>query len=191
MLTNINSSDVVDTFGLTAITYFPHVQGAHLGRSTANFLATVGLPGNTFFSPRLDLEDESLTRLAFGASVKASFERDGATCPPEAVSWEELGGFQYAMVAVDPTDGRIYAFSEGEVDHRPMHADVSSLVHSLTVLEKGKAHYTGIARDDDESRDRVVEHMRQEIAIVDATPFADDEGEWPRLFDEINLGMWG
>ncbi|MFD4318991.1 SUKH-4 family immunity protein [Streptomyces sp. NPDC058548] len=191
MLTNIDTSDVVGTFGLTAVTYFPHVQDAHLDRSTANFLATVGLPENTFFSPRLDLEDENLARLAFGASVKVSFEKDGATCPPETVTWEELGGFQYAMVAVDPTDGRIYAFSEGEVDYLPMHTDVSSLVHSLAVLEKGKAQYKGIDRDDDEARDRVVEHMRQEITAVDATPFADDEGEWPSLFEEINLGMWG
>ncbi|WP_369147253.1 SUKH-4 family immunity protein [Streptomyces sp. R44] len=191
MLTDINSSDVVDTFGLTAITYFPHVRGAHLHGPTADFLAGVGLPENRFFSPRLDLEDESLHRLDFGASLKASFERDGAKCPPEATAWEELGGFQYATVAIDPADGRIYAFSEGEVDYLPLHADVSSLVHSLTVLEKGKSRYKGIDRDDDEARDRVVQQMRDEITAVDETPFADDEGEWPSLFEEIGLGMWG
>ncbi|MEU3607966.1 SUKH-4 family immunity protein [Streptomyces sp. NPDC035033] len=191
MLTDISPTEVVHRLGLRAVTYFPRVPGAHLHAPTAGFLATVGLPESTFFSPRLDLDGSALQRVAYGPSVKAAFARYGVECPPGAEHWEEIGGFLYAMVAIAPETGMIYAFSEGEPEPRPMHADVSSLVHALMVLERGKAHYRGIGRDEEAARNAVLARMRQEITAVDPTPFADEEGEWPHLFEEIGYGMWG
>ncbi|MEV6652040.1 SUKH-4 family immunity protein [Streptomyces sp. NPDC051219] len=192
MLTSITAEKVIETFGLNAVTYFPRVAGAHMQESTAHFLSNVGLPEDSFFSPRIGLEDESPARLTFGPSLNAIFEADGAQCPPESEGWEVLGGFVYATVAIDPRDGRIYAFPEGEEFYVPMHADVSSLVHSLIVLEKGKSEYKKLPQlDEDQARIEVVERMKQEIMAVDETPFVSADGEWSKVFEEISFGMWG
>ncbi|MFI8515141.1 SUKH-4 family immunity protein [Streptomyces sp. NPDC085460] len=85
----------------------------------------------------------------------------------------------------------MYALPEGEPEPLLMHADVSSLVHALMVLERGQTEYRDTNRDDDAARGAVVSRMRQDITTVDPTPFADDESEWSRLFEELGLGMWG
>ncbi|WP_051842091.1 SUKH-4 family immunity protein [Streptomyces sp. NRRL F-5193] len=191
MLTTISPSQVIHQFGLGAVTYCPRVPGARLHAPTANFLASVGLPENKFFSPRLDLENGVIPRLYYGPSLQACLARDGIECPPGTERWEVIGGFIFAMVALDPENGTVHAFSEGEPEPLAMHADVSSLVHSLMVLERSQADYREIDPDDDAARDAVVARMRQEIVTVDPTPFAEDVSEWSNLFEEINLGMWG
>ncbi|MFF9340264.1 MULTISPECIES: SUKH-4 family immunity protein [unclassified Streptomyces] len=142
-------SQATRQFGLRAVTYHPRVPGAHLHAATAEFLASVGLPGNKFFSPRLDLETGVLPRLDHGASLTASLAGDGIGCPPGAERWEVVGGFVFSMVALDPESGMVYALSEGEPEPLLMHADVSSLVYALMVLERGKADYQGIHADAD------------------------------------------
>ncbi|MFC8230647.1 SUKH-4 family immunity protein [Streptomyces sp. NPDC057287] len=190
MLTQITPDVVIEAFGLSSVTYLPQTEPGHLHRPTANFLATVGLPESKFFGPRKDLEDNSAQRLRFGPSLKAYFERIGSELPPEAETWEHLGDFIYATVALDPRDGRIYAFPEGEADYQPMHEDVSSLVHALIILNRGRVDYLKLETDDDEQRVRIVDRMTEEIAAVDPTPFADEEAEWSTLFDQISLNMW-
>ncbi|MFD8012661.1 SUKH-4 family immunity protein [Streptomyces sp. NPDC058955] len=191
LLVDISPAQVVRQFGLGAVTFSPRVPGGRLHAPTAGFLSAVGLPESKFFSPRLDLESERRLGIDHGPRVKAYFARYGAECPPEAEGWEVIGGFLFALVAIAPENGMIYAFSEGEPDPHLMHGDVSSLVHALMVLERGRAHYRGLDFDDDAGRGAVVARMRREITSVDPTPFVDDEGEWPRLFEEIGLGMWG
>lgn len=190
MLTRITTEDVIEAFGLGFITYFPQPVHGRLHGPTADFLATVGLPESKFFGPRLDLDDDSTQRLRFGPSLKASFERAGSELPPEAETWEKLGDFVYATVALDPRDGRVYAFPEGESDYQPMHLDVSSLVHALTVLHRGRVDFRKLGPDEDEQRGQIVDRMTQEITAVDPAPFADEEGEWETLFDQIRLNMW-
>ncbi|MFB7375615.1 SUKH-4 family immunity protein [Streptomyces sp. NPDC056222] len=190
ILTHITPEAVIEAFGLTSVTYFPQAAPGHLHGPTANFLATVGLPENKFFGPRMDPEDDSARRLRFGPSLKASFERAGSELPPEAETWETIGDFIYATVALDPRDGRVYAFPEGEIGYQPMHADISSLVHALIVLNQGRVDYLKLGNDEDEQRAHIVDRMTQEITGVDPTPFTDEEGEWEILFDQIRLNMW-
>ncbi|MFE5662702.1 SUKH-4 family immunity protein [Streptomyces niveus] len=191
MLTRIPVSSVIGTFGLTSITYFPRTAGGHLHGPTAEFLSHVGLPENSFYSPRLDLANRKSSRLDDTPSIAEFFEVVGAICPPEAETWEVIGGFIYATVAIDPRDGRIYSFPEGEEFYVPMHADVSSLVHSLIVLEQGKADYRNLSRDDGGvAAAEAVERMKQRITTVDPTPFASADSEWEKLFEEISFGMW-
>ncbi|MFE4367759.1 SUKH-4 family immunity protein [Streptomyces sp. NPDC056835] len=190
MLTHVTPEAVIEAFGLTSITYFPQAAPGHLHGPTAEFLATVGLPESKFFGPRMDLEGDSAQRLRFGPSLKASFERDGSELRPEAETWEELGDFVFATVALDPRDGRIYAFPEGESDYQLMHEDVSSLVHALTVLNRGRVDFRKLEPDDDEQRAQIVDRMTKEITAVDPAPFTDEEGEWETLFDQIRLNMW-
>ncbi|MEV4993755.1 SUKH-4 family immunity protein [Streptomyces niveus] len=190
MLTRITPDAVIEAFGLASITYFPQAAAGHLHGPTADFLATVGLPANKFFGPRLDLDNGSAQRLRFGPSLKASFERTGSELLPEAETWEQLGGFIYATVALDPRDGRIYAFPEGEIDYQLMHMDVSSLVHALIVLNRGRVDLRKLGPDDDEQRAQIVDRMTQEITAVDPAPFTGEEDEWEILFDQIRLNMW-
>ncbi|MEU2655127.1 SUKH-4 family immunity protein [Streptomyces sp. NPDC007325] len=161
------------------------------GHPPVRHQVSVGLPAHTFFSPREDLEHGAPRRLDYGPSLRTYFDRDGVECPPGAERWEVIGGFLFAIVALDPESGSVYALSEGEPEPRLMHADVSSLVHALMVLERGQAEYRDTNRDDDAARGAVVSLMRQDITTVDPTPFADDESEWSRLFEELGLGMWG
>ncbi|MCP9945044.1 SUKH-4 family immunity protein [Streptomyces somaliensis] len=190
MLANISAGKIISTFDRERVTYYPRILGAHLHAPTAHFLSSAGLPENRFFSARPELADETLSQPFYVPSVKASFERDGAECPPEAETWEELGVFQYAMVALDPTNGAVYAFPEGEVEYAPMHADVSSFVHSLIVLEEAELEYKEIKDGDYQAYDRLGSRMKQQITAVDETPFAHEDSEWTALFEEIRNGMW-
>ncbi|MFE9045543.1 SUKH-4 family immunity protein [Streptomyces sp. NPDC007818] len=188
---HIAPKQAIHQFGIKSVTYFPRVSGACLHASTANFLASVGLPAHKFFSPREDLEHGARRRLDCGPSLRTYLARDGVECPPGAERWEVIGGFLIAIVALDPESGSVYALSEGESEPLLMHADVSSLVHALMVLERGQAEYRGANRDADAARDAVVTRMRQDITTVDPTPFADHESQWSCLFEELGLGMWG
>ncbi|WP_326680841.1 SUKH-4 family immunity protein [Streptomyces sp. NBC_01237] len=189
MLIDIQPEQATRTFGLTGITYFPRTRGGHLHAATAQFLSTVGLPSNKFFSPKLDLDDP--TRLECRPSLKTMFDADGTPCPAEAENWEILGEFQYATVAIDPESGKIYSFGEGEEFAVPMHGDASSLVHALVTLEISLTELKKIAPDDDPARELAVDSLRQQILKSDATPFASEDGEWSKLLEEIGFGMWG
>jgi len=46
--------------------------------------------------------------------VGEKFDAQGRVCPPEARGWLVLAYFSYSLVALDPTDGRVYSFPEGE-----------------------------------------------------------------------------
>ncbi|MFH9575696.1 SUKH-4 family immunity protein [Streptomyces sp. NPDC017454] len=191
MLISITPRQVVDSFGLTCVTYFPRSADSHMRSEVAHFLSGVGLPESSFFSSRLDLEDESLERIDGRPTLKTAFEADGAECPPESEGWEILGVFNYATIAIDPSDGRIYSFPEGEENYTAMNTDISSFVHSLIALEQGKSEYKGLPVSEGDERARVVERVRQQISQADGTPFADEDSEWSRLFEEIGFGMWG
>lgn len=190
MLINVRAEEILRTFGLTEVTYFPVVSGAHIHEETARFLSDVGVPSNSFFSPRVDPEDPN--RFSSTPGLRSVFESEGVESPQGTEGWEVLGELVETLVAIDPKDGRIYAFPGGDEVYHLLHADISSLVHTLTVVEQGKAAYKGLPRDDDyRARTEVVDRLRRRIADVDETPFADADSEWNRLFEEITLGMWG
>ncbi|MFJ8768975.1 SUKH-4 family immunity protein [Streptomyces clavifer] len=189
MLNDIQAEQVVQACGLTGVTYFPQAAGGHLHADTASFLANVGLPSNKFFSPKLDLDDTE--RLTCRPSLQAAFERDGAACPPEAETWEILAEFQYATVALDSATGRVYSFGEGEEFYVPMHSDVSCLVHAVIALEAGLTELKTIASADEQARGQAVTQLRHRVNAGDNLPFASEDSEWTKLFEEISSGMWG
>ncbi|MEU2119458.1 SUKH-4 family immunity protein [Streptomyces sp. NPDC016459] len=189
MLTDIQADQVLSTFGLTGVTYFPRPASSRMHPGTARFLATVGLPSSKLFSTKLDLDTPH--QLECQPSLKAAFDADGATLPEGTEQWEILGEFQYATVALDPQTGQIYSFAEGEEFYVPMHQDVSSLVHTLTAVETGLTALKKLHHDDDQARAVAVETLREHITQVDQTPLASEDGEWSRFFEEITLGMWG
>ncbi|WP_435970200.1 SUKH-4 family immunity protein [Streptomyces sp. Qhu_M48] len=188
MLIDIRADQVLSAFGLTGVTYFPR-STSRMHPGTARFLATVGLPSSKLFSTKLDLG--SPDQLECRPSLQATFDAEGAVLPEGTEEWEVLGEFQYATVALDPQTGQIYSFAEGEEFYVPMHQDVSSLVHTLSVVEAGLAELKRLPRDDDQGRAEAVETLRESITRVDETPFASEDGDWSRFFEEAALGMWG
>ncbi|MER5311271.1 hypothetical protein ABT034_26170 [Streptomyces sp. NPDC002773] len=52
MLINTGADQVLGTFGLTGVTYFPHSTGSRMHPGTARFLATVGLPSSRLLSTK-------------------------------------------------------------------------------------------------------------------------------------------
>jgi hypothetical protein len=72
-----------------------------------------------------------------------------------------------------------------------MHEDVYSLVHALTIVDTGLTELKMLPHDDDQARKDAVEHLRERLAGTDPTPFAGEDGEWSRFFEEIGFGMWG
>ncbi|GAA3620465.1 SUKH-4 family immunity protein [Streptomyces chitinivorans] len=189
MVSDIQPEEVRSVFGISNITYFPLESDAHIHRETARFLSAIGLPSTSFFTVTLDPEDQS--PFEFTPSLRLAFEEDGVACPPGSERWEILGQFVYADVALDPEDGRVYSFPEGEGFYVPMHADVSSLVHALITLEEGRRRYTRLPDRDLSGYSDITDWMRKRITAVDETPFAGADGEWSKVFEEIALGMWG
>ncbi|MFI9210469.1 SUKH-4 family immunity protein [Streptomyces sp. NPDC053253] len=189
MLIDLRADQVLSAFGLTGVTYFPRPTSSRMHPGAARFLATVGLPSSKLFSTKLDLD--SPDQLGCRPSLQASFDAEGAILPEGTEQWEVLGEFRYATVALDPQTGQIYSFAEGEEFYVPMHQDVSSLVHTLTVAETGLAKLKKLPRNDGQARAEAVETVRESITRVDETPFASEDGEWTRFFEEVALGMWG
>ncbi|MFB7239347.1 SUKH-4 family immunity protein [Streptomyces sp. NPDC056269] len=179
---------VLSAFGLTGVTYFPRATSSRMHPGTASFLATVGLPSSKVFSTKLDLYSPG--QFECRLFLQATFDAEGAVLPEGTEKWEVLGEFQYATVALDPQTGQIYSFAEGEEFYFPMHQDVSSLVHTLTVVETGLAELKKLPRNDDQARTGAVEALRETITRIDETPFASEDSQWSRFFEEIALGMW-
>ncbi|MFJ9110190.1 SUKH-4 family immunity protein [Streptomyces sp. NPDC102283] len=111
--------------------------------------------------------------------------------PSRGRNLEILGEFQYATVALDPDTGRVYSFGEGEEFYLPMHSDVSCLAHTVIELEAELAGLKSIPQDDEHARERAVSQLRQRVSDRDSVPFASEESEWSKLFEEIGFGMWG
>lgn len=58
-------------------------------------------------------------------------------------------------------------------------------------LAAGIAGLESIPHDDEQAREQAVSQLRQRISAHDSVPFASEEGEWSKLFEEIGFGMWG
>ncbi|WP_406483391.1 SUKH-4 family immunity protein [Streptomyces platensis] len=88
-------------------------------------------------------------------------------------------------MAVDPADGRVCNFPEGEDSCIPLHRDVESLTYSLLAL---KGFGNSVQRGAD--REASAAQMWHAIDSFDPIPFADAESEWNVIYGEIEDGVW-
>ncbi|MEU7278763.1 hypothetical protein AB0A69_08315 [Streptomyces sp. NPDC045431] len=75
MLADVMPEQLIATFGITCVTYFPRSRAGRLHAATADFLANVGLPSldaDNAFSSRDDLDDAA--RLTCTPSLRAALE---------------------------------------------------------------------------------------------------------------------
>ncbi|MFI0243095.1 SUKH-4 family immunity protein [Streptomyces sp. NPDC016845] len=190
MLSNISPQTLIDAFGIDHVAYYATPERSRLHEGTGRFLATTGLPISRWFSPLDDLEGRE--QITDEPSLKALFEEVGDALPQGCEDWEVLGEFLYSVMAIDPSSGKVYEFPEGEEEFHLIHADVSSLVHALIVLQEAERDFKSVSdRPDYEVHAAITEQMKADIVAVDPTPFANEATCWSRLLEEIATGMWG
>ncbi|MGW7818598.1 SUKH-4 family immunity protein [Streptomyces puniciscabiei] len=179
-----SSHEVLESFGLTGVVYFPRYDSADnlLDERTALFLSQVGLPDTRWF--------KSKASVGQGESVSLAdwFRPEDGVLPEECSGWLVLACFAASLLALDPKSGKVYAFGEGDPleSYTELHRDVESLVCSLQLFQQFLKQERG---DDDELEARV-DHLRSQISGFDAAPFNDDDSQWSLVLEEVLDGTW-
>ncbi|MFF3312835.1 SUKH-4 family immunity protein [Streptomyces sp. NPDC002952] len=179
----VTPDELLSTFGLSGVVYYPRYASPdnQLEPRTANFLSSVGLPDNDYFKSRASVGQEESISLA------EWFKPDDGPLPPECQSWLVLAYFAASVIALDPTNGKVYAFGEGEpLDaYQQLHRDVESLVYALHLFKRFDEQ-----RDNDRDIEEQVEQLRARIEAFDPLPFETEQSQWVLIFDEVIEGIW-
>lgn len=179
----ITADDVRSAFGLTGVIHFPRHSARHnrLDDRTALLLSTIGLPDTDWFMSKASLRtDDPIDLVSWYASR--------GTVPDSCRHWLVLGLFADTTLTLDPDKGTVYALADGEqeLNYRPLHRDVESLVYALTRFEALRKQ---LEKDDDAVEERV-DALRDEITEFDPLPFSDEESQWNLAFEEVVDGIW-
>ena len=179
----VSPDEVVATFGLSGVVYFPHYSAAHhrVEDRTALFLSTVGLPDTEWF----------MSKAGLGAADSIGLSEwygNRGSVPDECRNWLVLGLFAETTLALAPDSGTVYSLGDGEtrLAYAPLHRDVESLVYTLTKFQNLRQQLA----DDVESIEARVDALRAEIARFDPLPFEDDESQWNLALEEVIDGIW-
>jgi hypothetical protein len=180
----VSPDELLGTFGLSGVVYFPRYESPHnrLDTRTANFLSSVGLPDVEYFKSKASVGQEESVSLA------EWFGPEDGTLPEECRAWLVLGYFAASVIALDPETGKVYAFGEGEPldDYTQLHRDVESLVYALNLFKK----FDEQERDDDADIEAQVDQLRAQIEAFDTLPFENEQSQWNLTFDEVIEGIW-
>ncbi|MFI1075004.1 SUKH-4 family immunity protein [Streptomyces puniciscabiei] len=179
----VSSHEVLESFGLTGVVYFPRSDSADnlLDERTTLFLSHVGLPDTRWFMSKASVgQGESV-------SLAEWFRPEDGVLPEECSGWLVLARFAASLLALDPESGKVYAFGEGDPleSYTELHRDVESLVYSLNLFQQ----FLNQERGDGELEARV-DHLRSRIREFDAAPFNDDDSQWSLILEEVIDGIW-
>ena len=75
----------------------------------------------------------------------------------------------------------------------PLHADLSSLLYTITELTKlVRGLPEGYEHDDEflEGLEETVDGLRSNIGLRDARPFGSEHSEWVEIVTSVGAGMW-
>lgn len=176
--------ELLATFGLSGVVYFPRYESAdnRLDARTADFLSRVGLPDDEHFKSKAAVGQEESINLA------QWFRPEDGPLPEECREWLVLGYFAASLITLAPDSGKVYAFGEGEpLDaYTQLHRDVESLVYALRLFKE----FDGHEREDDSDIEEQVERLRAQITAFDPLPLEDDQSQWNLVFDEVIEGIW-
>ncbi|MEV8329923.1 SUKH-4 family immunity protein [Streptomyces niveus] len=150
--------------------------------ATAQFLGSVGLPHDRFFSSRAGLAGVERDPYV----LAALFALGDRYCPEESRAWHVLGYLPAALVVLDPSSGAVYIFPESARDYQLAHRDVAALVHCLTEFRKLEDAYKAPEPD----VEGLVDTFRAAVNAFDPTPLTDPDSEWNRMLEEVHEEMW-
>jgi hypothetical protein len=180
----VTPDELLETFGPTGVVYFPRhdAPDTELDPRTADFLSRVGLPDNDYFKSKAGIGQEESIRLA------EWFTPDGGRLPPRCRSWLVLAHFVASVIALDPVDGKVYAFGEGEspTSFSQLHRDIESLVHALLLFARFDEQERGESGDIESE----VRQLRSRIEAFDPLPFLDGRSQWALICEEVVDGIW-
>ncbi|MEU5977429.1 SUKH-4 family immunity protein [Streptomyces sp. NPDC047315] len=175
---------LVRLYGIAGVVFFPQYEGSSW--SGAEYLASVGLPHDHFFYSKVDAGRPDADPIGIGPR----FDLRGWECPPENRDWLLLGNTPTAIVAIDPTSGRVYALPEGEESFEPMHRDVRSLVQCLMAFRELDDEYKATKKAGTLDAEALVAEFRARVERIDDTPFVDEDSFWNLLLDDVAAEMW-
>ncbi|EST25080.1 SUKH-4 family immunity protein [Streptomyces niveus] len=179
----VTPDEVITTFGLSGVVYFPRYNTAHhqVNDRTALFLSGVGLPDTEWFMSKASLVASDSISLAEWYAARGDV-------PDECRNWLVLGLFADTTLALAPESGTVYSLGDGETHllHAPIHRDVESLVYTLTKFESLRLQLADGAEDVETRMDA----LRAEISEFDPLPFEDVDSQWNLALEEVIDGIW-
>ncbi|MFF3331186.1 SUKH-4 family immunity protein [Streptomyces sp. NPDC002888] len=187
----LSRDDLVQTFGAEHVRQVPlaAAQAAGFTGEALALLANVGLPENQFISfPDFDDADTGFQQV--------SLEELGATWhwPSSAANWVYLGNFEISAIVMDTQTGEVHQLAEGIMRPLPLHADLSSLLYTITELTKIVGSLPEDYEDNDEfleGLEETVDGLKSDVSLRDANPFGSEHSEWVEIVTNIGAGMWG
>lgn len=178
----VTYGDLTQLYGIDGVVLYPIQDRGPLDAATAQFLGSVGLPHDRFFTSRAGVTGSERDPYELGPL----FALDDRYCPDESRTWQVLGYLPAALVTLDPSSGRVYIFQESARDYQLAHRDVAALVHCLTEFRKLEDAY----KAPDPDVEDLVDTFRETVNAFDPTPMADPDSEWNRMLEEVLEEMW-
>ncbi|MFF9870422.1 SUKH-4 family immunity protein [Streptomyces sp. NPDC013953] len=182
MNTPVTYGDLTRLYGIDGVVLYPFQEHSPLDAPTAQFLGSVGLPNDRFFTSRAGVTGSERDPY----ELSPLFALDDRYCPEEARNWQVLGYLPAALVTLDPASGSVYIFQERERDYQLAHRDVAALVHCLAEFRNLEDGY----KSSDSDVEDLVDMFREAVNAFDLIPLADPESEWNRMLGEVLEEMW-
>ncbi|MFD5897473.1 SUKH-4 family immunity protein [Streptomyces sp. NPDC060366] len=182
MISPVSYSDLTQLYGMDGVVLYPIQDSSSVDAATAQFLGSVGLPHDRFFSSRAGLAGSERDPYV----LAPLFALGNRYCPEESRAWHVLGYLPAALVVLAPSSGAVYMFQESARDYQLAHRDVAALVHCLTQFRKLEDAYNSPEPDVED----LVDTFREAVNSFDPTPLADPDSEWNRMLEEVLEEMW-
>ncbi|GAA3620474.1 SUKH-4 family immunity protein [Streptomyces chitinivorans] len=176
---------LVHLYGIKGVVFFAHHPGSPYDGATANHLASVGLPHGRVFTSQVDTDGSE--RLPAEVGPRSDLYDQGY--PDESRKWHVLGHLPTALVTIDPSSGRVYAFPEGESEYQLLHRDAQSFTYCLAEFHKVDETYRATYPDTPDV-DALVEGFREKVSRFDASPFEDPDSVWNLMLEEVLDEIW-
>ncbi|MFE9458635.1 SUKH-4 family immunity protein [Streptomyces californicus] len=159
---------------------------------TLRFFTEVGIPSAEDYELSFSLPGEFERGYI---RHRATEENLGWKFPEGVEALIKIGHFPINAVVIDPATGVVHQYTDASMEAIPIHADVSSLVKTISSFVGYVENYTRGECEDDEDveyirRKREVDDIRNAIRLVDPLPFAHEYSEWVELFDNLDGGIY-
>lgn len=155
------------------------------------FLADIGIPKaeGVLVEIRDDLA-EGFTPLLSHRPATTLENHEGA--PADFSHWIHLGTAMSNDMALDGKTGVVYDISDEVRAITPLHADLSSMVYGMWLLQKRRPDYSpegSVVMLPVEELESISEEIEAELSRIDPMPF-DGPTVWEGVISDIAGGMW-